>query len=389
MDTYRRQPEPGNIRVASSPRNTNQSSPAPRNHSRKPAKSKKMIIIRIMIYFLLGLIGIGSGVIKYGMDIFGPTFVPTPFVNADDYKPIDIGSLDEYDLEGNTTSSWGDGGHTRVYVNPDFPIKKVKQKDKDVENILVFGVDSRGNDDVECRADAIIVVCLDHNSNQIKLISLMRDTGVTIEGRSNIDKLGHSYSYGGVGMLINTINDNFGLDIQRFVMLDFNSSAQVIDQIGGIELEVKSEEVKYANQNLDEQNALSGTSVPYLTHSGYQSLSGSQAVAWARIRHSDSDFVRTSRQRILVTAIMNKVAKLGTSQQLATLEDLAGMFETNMNSVDLFRVGSSGVELVKKMSEYRVPADGLYTVQQNPWMMVVDWENQINALHEYIWGESK
>ena len=66
------------------------------------------------------------------------------------------------------------------------------------------------------------------------MISLMRDTGVKIEGRSATDKLTHSYAYGGVGLLINTINDNFGLDIQRFVMLDFGSSSGIIDMVGTI-----------------------------------------------------------------------------------------------------------------------------------------------------------
>jgi len=388
MNNNRRLSEPNNIRIASSNRNTGSASAVPGIYPSKPKRSKKKIIIRIMVYILIGILGIGVGSIKYGLDIFGPTFVQTPFVNADDYKPIDIGSLDNYDLDGNTSSSWMDGGHTSVFVDENFPIKEVKQKDKDVENILVFGIDSRGSDDIKCRADAIMIVCLDHNSKEIKLISLMRDTGVTIEGRSSLDKLGHSYSYGGVGLLINTINDNFGLDIQRFIMLDFNSSAQVIDKIDGIELDIKIEEVKYANQNIDEQNVLLGTSIPYLTHAGYQTLTGSQAVAWARIRHSDSDFVRTSRQRILVSALMQKVASLDRAKQLAILEDVAGLFETNMNSIDLIRVGTSGTELIKNMSEYRVPQDGLYTVQQNPWMMVVDWESQIAALHEYIWGES-
>jgi len=388
MNNNVRQSAPNNIRVTSSSRNAGPGSAIPGSYPNKKVRSKKKIIIRIMVYLLIGIIGIGVGTIKYGMDIFGPAYVNIPFVKADDYKPIDIGSLDDFDLEGNTTLSWNEGGHTRVYYDENFPIKEVKQKDKDVENILVFGIDSRGTDDIQCRADAIMIVCLDHNSKEIKLISLMRDTGVTIEGRSSLDKLGHSYAYGGVGMLINTINDNFGMDIQRFVMLDFNSSAQVIDQIGGIELEIKSEEVKQANISIDEQNKLFGTSETYLTHSGYQTLSGSQAVAWARIRHSDSDFIRTSRQRILVTAIMNKLASLGTSKQLAVLEDIAGLFETNMTSFDLIRVGTSGTELIKKVSEYRLPEDGMYTVQQNPWMMVIDWENQLAALHEYVWGES-
>lgn len=388
MNNNRRPSEPSNIRVSSSARSANSGSAVSGNHSDKPVRSKKYIIIRVMVYVLIAIVGIGIGAMSYLFVVLGPVSIITPFVKAEDYVPIDIGSLDDYDLNGNTSSDWVDGGHTRVYVDPNFPIKLVAQKDKNVENILVFGIDSRGSDDIQCRADAIMIVSLDNNSKEIKLISLMRDTGVTIEGRSSLDKLGHSYAYGGVGLLINTINDNYGLDIQRFVMLDFNSSAQVIDQIGGIELEVKSQEVKYANLNIDEQNALFGTSVAYLTHEGYQTLTGNQAVAWARIRYSDSDFVRTSRQRILVSMIMQKVASLGRMDQLSVLEDVAGLFETNMNTIDLIRVGTTGTELIKNMSEYRVPEDGLYSVQQNPWMMVVDWENQIAALHEYIWGES-
>lgn len=388
MNNNTRRSEPSDIRVASSARTNHSSASVSGNHLTKPKKSIRKIIIRILIYFLIAVIGLGTGALKYGLDIFGETFVSTPFVKAEDYKPIDIGSLDDVDLNGNTASSWSDGGHTRVFVDPEFPIKEVAQKDKNVENILVFGVDSRGSDDIQCRADAIMIVSLNDNTKEIKLVSLMRDTGVTIEGRSSLDKLGHSYAYGGVGLLINTINDNYGMDIQRFVMLDFNSSSQVIEQIGGIELEVKSQEVKYANINIDEQNALFGTNVAYLTHEGYQTLSGVQAVAWARIRYSDSDFVRTSRQRTLVYALMQKVSSLGRMEQLAVLEDIAGLFETNMNSIDLVRVGTSGTALIKNMSEYRVPEDGLYSVQQSPWMMIVDWEKQVAALHEYIWGES-
>lgn len=388
MNNKTRHSMPSDIRVAPLPQAKRSSTSASGNHFIKPKKSIKKIIIRVLVYFLIAIIGLGTGALKYGLDIFGASFVSTPFVKAEDYKPIDIGSLDDVDLTGNTSSSWSDGGHTRVFVDPEFPIKEVAQKDKHVENILVFGVDSRGSDDVQCRADAIMIVSLDDKSKEIKLVSLMRDTGVTIEGRSSLDKLGHAYAYGGIGLLINTINDNYGLDIQRFVMLDFNSSSRVIDQIGGIELEVKSQEVKYANINIDEQNSLFGTSVSYLTHEGYQTLSGVQAVAWARIRYSDSDFVRTSRQRTLVSALMKKVSLLSKAKQLAILEDLAGLFETNMNSIDLVRVGTSGTSLIKNMSEYRVPEDGLYSVQQSPWMMVVDWENQVAALHEYIWGGS-
>lgn len=355
-------------------------------HGKTSRGRTKRIIIRVLIYVMVGALGFGLGAYKYVTDIFSQPFVYMPFVNNQDYVPVEFDAFDDFDMSGDTASSWSEGGHTRVYTNNQFPIKKVTQKDKNVENILVFGVDSRGSSDVQCRADAILVVSFDSNTKSVKLISLMRDTGVTIEGRSNIDKLGHSYTYGGVGLLINTINDNFGLDIQRFVMLDFNSSSDIINHVGGIEIDVQSVEVKYANININEQNRLFGTSESTLTHAGNQNLSGLQAVAWSRIRYSDSDFVRTSRQRTLAYSLMRKVSSLSKLDQLALMEDLVGAFETNMEYSDLFRVGMLGINLVSTTSEYRVPDDGMYQVQQTPWMMIVDWEKQITELHQFIWG---
>ena len=351
---------------------------------------KKRTALKVFACLLAAILGFGMGVAFYMYRMVGKVqYVFTPFVNPEKYEPVDIQELDPVSLEGDTTSSWAEGGHTRVYVHPDFPIKKVAQKDKKIENILIFGIDSRGSNDIVCRADSIMVLTLDQRNDSIKLTSLMRDCAVNIEGKSSQDKLAHSYAYGGVGLLINTINDNFGLDISRFVMLDFNSASQIIDIVGGIDINIESDEVKYANQGILAHNDTLGTNVPYLTHEGYQTISGPQAVAWSRIRHLDSDFVRTGRQRTVATALMTKVTSMGTIDQLSVFEDMAGMFETNMQSDDLLRLGMTGSGLVGNMSEYRVPADGMFYSQPDPWMMILDWEKQIPELHQFIWGESK
>lgn len=362
----------------------------PSGNGGKPVKTLKQRIIQITAYVLIVIIGLGIGGGTYLYQLLGKVgYASIGVVNSEDYTPVDLGSLDSQNIEsGNTTSSWAQGGHTPVYVNEEFPIKQVAQKDKDVENILVFGVDSRGTDDVHCRADAVMIVSLDMKTKSIKLISLMRDCGVVIEGRSDRDKLTHSYAYGGVGLLINTINENFGLDIQRFVMLDFSSSSAIIDLVGGVDIDVQPKEVKYANQSINEQNMLLETTFPLLTNAGMQTLNGVQAIAWSRIRHADSDFVRTSRQRAVASALMKKVASQNLFTQMAILEDSAGMFETNMTQADLFRIGTVAVNLIGNLVEYRIPDDGLYSIQENPWMMLIDWEKQIPKLHEYIWGRS-
>lgn len=363
------------------------------NKNSKPNAPKKSSASKVLLRFLAIILGLSLGCFLYLYQMLGGfTFVNTTIMSEEDYSTLDLSDLDGSLTGGDVSSSWADGGHTAVYFDPSHPIIEVSQKDKNVENILVFGIDSRSTSEVVARSDAMMIVSIDKEANTVKLISLMRDIGVYIgdtdETSSNsLDKLAHAYAYGGVGLMINTINRNFDLDIQRFVMLDFNSAADVIDLCGGVNIEVQDAEVKYANINITEQNNVSGGTAPLLTSGGMQTLSGIQAIGWSRIRYLDSDFVRTSRQRTVATALMNKVSSMNTISQLAMVEDSAGMFETNMRQADLIRIGLNAIGGVGSMSEYRVPEDNLYSVQQNPWMMVIDWNAQLPALHNYIWGE--
>lgn len=355
------------------------------------AKSSKAAgVKRGFVRFFCGLLGIITGCAFYLYNMLGGFgYVMTPIVSEEEYDTLEI--TDGSFTGGDVTSSWANGGHTRVYVDPNHPIIQVDQIDPNVENILVFGVDSRGTDDYRCRSDAMIIVSINKSDNTVKLISLMRDTGVYIgdtddTASSSLDKLTHAYAYGGVGLMINTINRNFGLDIQRFVMLDFNSSSDVIDLVGGVTIDVTADEVKYANNCIAEEASLLGIDPPFITSGGTQTLSGVQAIGWSRIRYLDSDFVRTSRQRTVATALITSVRGMSRIDQLAMVEDSAGMFETNMQQLDLARVGFNAVGGSDDITEYRVPADNMYYVQDNPWMMVVDWNLQLPELHAFIWG---
>ena len=356
----------------------------------KPKKKSKagLIIVRI----IAAILGLAVGVVLYGYKILGGfNFVSVPVVSEEEYDTLEVGENGSF-TGGDVTSDWSDGGHTRVYVDPAHPIIKVDQIDKNVENILIFGIDSSGTDDVRARSDAMMIMSINKKENTVKLISLMRDIGVYIgdtdeTASTSLDKLTHAYAYGGVGLMINTINRNFGLDIQRFVMLDFNSAADIVDLVGGVTIDVEPGEVDYANINITEQSNLLGIEPPLISSSGEQTLNGVQAIGWSRIRYLDSDFVRTSRQREVATALIQEVSDMSLTDQLAMIEDSAGIFETNMQQLDLARVGVNAVGGSKAMDEYRVPADGMYTVQQDPWMMILDWDTQLDELHEFIWGE--
>ena len=355
----------------------------------KPRKKSKAA--SYFVRFLAAVLGLAVGFCLYWVYIFGGTYVSVPVVSKEDYSTIDI-SEGGSTTGGDVTSSWFDGGHTRLYYDPSHPIVEVKQKDPNIENILVFGIDARGTNDVDCRSDCIMILSVNKKDNTLKLISIMRDTGVYLGDTedtlgSRLNKINSAYHYGGVGMMINTINVTFGLDIQRFVMFDFGSAAEIIDLCGGIEIDIKPEEVSHLNQNLDEAQALDGNTSPHVTSGGVQVLDGHQAVAWSRIRHLDSDFVRASRQRTVATALMNKVNDMSYAAKLQLLNDSAGVFETNIQSVDIMRVAFNCFDCLDGLEEHRIPEDDLYYVQQDPWMMIIDFETQKQRLNEYIWGE--
>ena len=343
---------------------------------------------RFLLYFLLALFGLLTGLILYVLILLGqPLRTQIGFADDDDFEPI---SLDDVVLEEEVELlPWDQGGRTRVNVHPDFPIRRVKQKDPKIENVLVFGVDARSTEEVVSRADSIIVVTIDERHGAIKLTSIMRDTQVTIEGRSQKDKINASYAYGGVGLLINTVNETFDLDIQRFAMFDFWSAASLIDSIGGVEVTIQEAELQYLNRNLNEQLRLLGQpdkSSP-VEEPGLQNLDGSQAIAWARIRKLDSDIVRSSRQRTVMMAMIEQFSDASATSMLSLMNSGLSVFETNMRNTDMIRVGLNALPEAKQIYEYRVPEDGFYTVQPNPWMMVVDWDKQNPALHDFIWGD--
>lgn len=354
----------------------------------KPRKKSKAL--RYFVRFLAAFLGLALGFTLYWVYIFGDTYVAVPVVNKEDYSTLDIADNGST-TGGDVTSSWKDGGHTRLFYDPSHPIIEVKQKDPDIENILVFGIDARGTNDYECRTDSIMVLSINSRDKTLKIISLMRDTGVYIGDTpetlgTRLNKLNSAYHYGGVGEMINTINITFGLDIQRFVMFDFGSAAKMIDLAGGVEIDVKPEECSYANKHLDEMYTLDGNTSPHLTMGGLQTLDGHQAVAWTRIRYLDSDFVRASRQRTVATALMVKVNSMSYAQKLQLLNDSAGVFETNMRTADIMRVALNCFACLDNREEHRIPEDGLYTVQNDPWMMKIDIDTQRQRLNEYIWG---
>lgn len=211
-----------------------------------------------------------------------------------------------------------------------------KEFDK-VITIVVFGVDARlelGPN--SSRSDTIMIVSLNPTTKSIKLVSIPRDTYVSIAGHGS-SKINHAYSYGREALAIKTINSNFGLAIDEYVTIDFEEVIYIVNQIKGIEIEINEQERQFINEWSKKSYKLSGGTYKEVKTTGLVTLSGEQALAYMRNRDSSKgDFDRAERQRKVVTEIVNKVSKMNLVQIIKLTDVLFKGVTTNININDYF-----------------------------------------------------
>ncbi|HDK7167335.1 TPA: LCP family protein [Clostridium botulinum] len=269
--------------------------------------------------------------------------------------------------------------------------KKVDQYGDDVINIAFFGLDRRKKDEPS-RSDAIMIVSLDKIHKKVKVSSIMRDSYVDIEGHGKT-KLNHAYAYGGPKLAIQTINATYKLNIRDFVSVDFYGLEKIIDTVGGVEIPVRSDELKYINTYMQETAKIQGKSIQEVQNPGTQSLNGMQAVAYARIRYtSGGDYERTERQRTVLTAIMNKVKKLGPTELPKVVTALLPNVESSLSSTEIMKMGTSVFSLgVENVEQQRFPLDDYCKGKliDGVYYLLFDEEKTINQMHKYIFQDIK
>lgn len=260
---------------------------------------------------------------------------------------------------------------------------------EDIVNIALFGVDRR-NSKERGRSDSMMIASIDFKNDKIKLISLMRDIYTPIEGHGNT-KLNHAYAYGGPELAIKTINQNFGTDIRDYVTVDFFALESIIDSIGGIQMDVKPEEVDYVNKYMQETAHIQKKEITPLEIDGMQTLNGLQAVAYARIRYvGNGDFERTERQRRVLTAMLEKVKSQGKSAIPQLLLQVSPHIETSLTRSDML---SLGYEYFKQqpltLEQERFPMDGDWTsaMINGGWYMKADWSLLKEQVTNYIYQD--
>lgn len=266
--------------------------------------------------------------------------------------------------------------------------EKLSQYSDSIINIALFGVDAV--DGEAGRSDSIMIATIDTVHKKLKLTSIMRDSYVAIDGHGN-DKINHAYAFGGPQLAIKTLNENFDLNIEDFASVNFETLPKIIDKIGGIELDIDADELEYINGYIAHLNNINGTSEPAIESTGLQHVSGTQALAFCRIRYtSGGDYKRTERHREVLTKIFEKIETLPATSYPSLLLEVLPMVNTSLTYNEILDLGTEVLKLGDSSMELeRFPLDEYCEGQMinGVYYLTFDKETTVEQLHSYIFED--
>ncbi|WP_035793397.1 LCP family protein, partial [Butyrivibrio sp. AE3006] len=260
-------------------------------------------------------------------------------------------------------------------------------------NIALFGVDSREGDlDKKTRSDTIIIASINNENNEIKLVSVYRDTYLNLSNDS-YNKCNTAYATGGPEQAISMLNMNLDLDITDFVTIGFGGLTDVVNELGGVQINIEESEITHLNNYQSTMAEELGMKYTPVTEVGLQTLDGLQATAYCRIRYTaGDDFRRAERQRTVLMAILDKAKTASPSE----LENIAGkIFGETYTSFDLQDI----IALLGNVTKYNVVAnDGFPTAdmrttgtmgKKGSCVLPVTLASNVQWLHNFLFDDTE
>ena len=240
-----------------------------------------------------------------------------------------------------------------IDVDPDITITEAEDiewwesenlDDDHLVNIMLVGQDSRGN--TRERSDAMILCSINTETNEVALISFLRDLYVQIPGYYD-NRMNAAYAFGGFPLLYDVMQTNFGITCDGGIEVNFEGFKDVVDAVGGVDIEL----------TYGEANIVGGGATQGMNH-----LNGEQALEYARIRKLDNDFGRTNRQRIVMQAILNSVRDLGVTELLGLVDTVIPMVTTDMTNAQIIDLAMAAIPMLSdlELQSYRIPTDDAY-----------------------------
>ena len=359
------------------------------NDSRGPSWKK---VLGISLSVILGIVAVGGGVIYY----VGHNLISLSNYVADEEVKV-VEELPE-EAQGETLASEERQG---VVLDEEqlnslheqmSNLSAVETKeDENVYNLLLVGVDRRDKS-WNGNSDSMMLVSINHTAKRVSVVSLMRDTYVDIAG-VGYAKLNAAYAYGGGPLLTSTITDTYKVDVSRYAAVDFENMIEIVDALGGIDLEMTDAEVNVANgYMLDMCNTLGMNGYDYiLPGGGVYHCNGVQAVAYARNRYvGNSDYARTERQRYVISQMIAEVKRMDVAQLTQFVKDVLPLVTHNVEEEEIWDMVTKAPEILQyDFVQDRIPYDNMYEViyVNGQDMLVPQWETTIEKLHETIYGD--
>lgn len=286
----------------------------------------------------------------------------------DTYVPRSQEDFEPDDGAGSDTMTPGDVAWTGVQ----------SMSDPDVKNILLIGQDRRPGETGRTRSDSMIVCSINKKTGVITLVSLMRDMYVPIPGYTD-NRINAAYVFGGMSLLDQVIEEDFGIVIDGNVEVDFNGFITAMSQIAPLNIELKANEASYLNR-------YNGWDL----HEGVNALSAEQLLAYARIRHvGNADYERTERQRRVLNAAFSKLKTMGATDIYNMAYAVMPSLTTDLSNGDIMSYVSYLIASRPAMGgNYRLPVNGSFSDQIIWGMMVLvpDLKENAKMIQTYLYG---
>lgn len=262
--------------------------------------------------------------------------------------------------------------------------------DENITNIALFGLDTREGD-TQSHSDCMMIVTVDNTRGKIKLISLMRDSLVDIDGYGE-NKLNAAYFLGGPSLAIRTINENFGTDITEYIAVNFEQLVEIIDALGGVEINVETTaELEELNRVIRDYGIEQGQTFVGVENTGLQTLDGVQALCYGRIRKGGTgdDWARVERQSIVMEAMFSKVQSMSASQLIGLMQKLMPYVTTSLSPTEIAPLIVGAVQNGMPAIEHtRVPLDGEWNYYgSSSEYILYDTDVAADHIEQYIYND--
>ncbi len=367
--------------------------PTPEISKKFKRKSKKNTAVKFIAVFCAVILFLSGGVFIFigsKFDKMGTALIQSEDESAqNEENSQNAGENDSSDAENEKIEDiYADFGSEdfrqalKIWANTG---NDKKLKDKNIYNLLLIGVDSREGKN-QGNSDVILLISLNKNTKKINLVSFLRDSYCYIDAPNGgyFGKINSAYSAGGAKCLMETVENNYKITVDNYVLVNFQSFKAIIDKMGGVTLQVKRYEAEYLNKNMG-QNISYGENV---------TLNGEEALHFCRLRASDNDadVSRTGRQRRVINAIINRAKSATIGELNSYIDEFLPYVATDLTRKQVFSLGFNALKegyLGYSVEENQIPTpESRISGDVNAWIWVIDYELSAQTLQNTLYGRS-